>query len=194
MLRRVSDRLKYTGPAPCAGCSIPGTEVPRTGKDNLCQKCKELLILGRELQKDFKEKDYMMACVTWYKLEFYNSKHGGSDIDSAFHKIFRLLHRRGLDYHNSINLTKIEATTHHENYVMRTEYANAFKELIDALATQQNMLRDEFKEVEKLKEQVVKKERNKIYNQGLKDGRNLLLQLNKGQITLEDFEKDIIKY
>ena len=37
-------------------------------------------------------------------------------------------------------------------------------------------------------------ERDRIFNDGVKYGRNLLSQLNRGEITANDFNSDIVKY
>lgn len=43
-------------------------------------------------------------------------------------------------------------------------------------------------------EEQINKERNKIYNEGVAYGRNLLAQLNRGEIGLSEFDAIVDKY
>ncbi|MDO4801928.1 MAG: hypothetical protein Q4A15_07150, partial [Prevotellaceae bacterium] len=46
-------------------------------------------------------------------------------------------------------------------------------------------------ELEKKKQDELREEKNKIFNEGVEYGRNLLFQLNRGEITAEDINKEI---
>ncbi len=187
-------RLKYEGKQPCAGCGKSGEDKPRASKDELCEDCKTHIIIGRELKKDLRDKDYILASAQWYKLEFYNSKIGGEEISQAFNKLFDLLERPGLPWYDRIELVKREGVTSCRSMVMRTDYALAIKALVDALQKQQSAYRKGMEQIEKDRADVIKKTKNKLFNDGVKYGRSLLVQLNKGEITLADFEKEIIKF
>lgn len=43
-------------------------------------------------------------------------------------------------------------------------------------------------------EQAVKEVKDRIYNEGVAKGRELLRQLNSGEITLDDFSKPVKRY
>ena len=64
---------------------------------------------------------------------------------------------------------------------------HAIKDAVDEL----NRERDNYKEEldKKLNE-----ERNRIYNDGVAHGRNLLMQLNSGEISVNDFQKPVKKF
>jgi hypothetical protein len=189
----------YKGPLICQGCKRPGSEKSRWSKDQLCDECQEHLILGRELKKDFREKDYISLSVGWYCLEVAGDGFaGGRDlygkgVDKAFRLVCKALHREGVKYHETIYIAP-EATTSSNRYIIRREYAEPLKMLAEILRKQQYELRTEFNQVEVLAGNAVKKLKNKIYNEGVAKGKQLLIGLNNGTLSLSDFDKEIEKY
>ncbi len=184
----------YTGKEVCQGCNISGESQPRNSKNSLCDNCENNLLLGKELKSDFKPEDYTNVATTWYKLEFFNSKHHGADIEKSFYALMDLLNRNVPARGGRIELNQMEATTAAKRVIMRKEYAIAIKSLVDVLQLQQADLRKNLADIELQRKEVIKNERNKIYAEGVDYGKSLLIRLNNGEITMTDFEKDIIKY
>jgi len=52
-------------------------------------------------------------------------------------------------------------------------------------------LRKEIDELPKMSREAVQAEKDRIYNEGIEKGRDLLMQLNGGKITQDDFEKSL---
>lgn len=183
----------YTGKEVCHGCGKTGEEAPRYSKTKLCTICVEYLTLGKELKPEFRREDYAQVQARWHSLQFYNQKHNGELVETAIYKLMDLLHRN-VSYKHSIELTKPDAITTSKRVVMRAEYAEALKILADALQLQQYEIRELFDDIEKQRTEVIRKKRNKIYNDGVNYGKSLLIQLNKGEISLTDLDKDIKKF
>ena len=86
------------------------------------------------------------------------------------------------------------AGTTSDDFVIPKETLEIARELCKKLSETCNKL--EYKK-EHYKEELQKElnvQKDEIFNDGVKYGRNLLFQLNKGEITLDDFNKDIKKY
>lgn len=181
----------YKGKEDCQGCKKPATEAPRRNKTDLCFICEKRLNIGTQLEPTVIPGNYSRVFATWYQLQFYNSKHHGEEIDKGFRDLLKALNLKNLEYQGLINLTPHgTGTTASDTYIIRTEQANAIKAICDAMEKQQWDLREQMEQLEILKEEVVTNERTKIYNEGIEYGRNLLLQLNEGKITLDHFSKE----
>lgn len=184
----------YHGTEPCAGCGKTGKEVPRMNKNEMCRGCKDIYNLGKELKKDFRPKDYAAAIVTWYKLQYFNADRRGDLIEDGFVELLKVLQCKNVPYSEQIDLTKREATTHADWYIVRKEVAKALKKITSALEAQQADYSDAMKEVEKMKIKVANEERNKLFNEGVEHGKKMLFHLNDGSMSMEDFNKPITKY
>lgn len=68
------------------------------------------------------------------------------------------------------------------------------KELCLSLYNACRQLEKERRSYEKELEAKLAEQKNDIYNDGVERGRNLLFQLNNGEISLDDFSKRIKKF
>lgn len=189
----------YKGKVPCAGCGRTGEEKPRYSKDSLCMDCQQALEIGRAIAKDrnrgrgFYSLDGFVATqMTWYTIHT-------SEIDTAMRELLRgfsSLDSKYAGYGHSNNpiLGEIGAVCGHDTFVLPTEVYDAAKrlcEVINKVSTDIEREKSNYKEL--LNKQLLD-EKNQIYNEGVEHGRNLLMQLNSGEIGSDDFNKPIKRY
>lgn len=190
----------YKGTAPCPGCGRPGTEVPRQSKDGLCLGCTELLNIGRQLRKEQKlDRDYFLmddlttGFMTWYQI-------CNKDIDGCLRELLRTFsqfdsrYAHGYYRQDSMLVGYAGGGTSPDCFVLPKVTFEAARKLCQAIndaVGELNRERDNYKDEldKKLNE-----ERNRIYNDGVAHGRNLLMQLNRGEISVNDFEKPVKKF
>ena len=191
---------KYEGKEPCPGCGRTGEQVARDSRNGLCYDCQKKLRLGESLVKErgmernyYKMDDLVAANMTWYVVSI-------REIDRALRRLFSTLSQFNLD--QAIWLSGIDsylghqadAVTAHDTFIMPRVTFEAAQELCDAIKEVSQKLRKEECEYRKRLEKEVAEMKNDIYNDGVEHGRNLLFQLNNGEISLEDFSKRIKKF
>ena len=172
----------YTGKEKCQGCGKSGAENPRWEKDNLCESCKSLLNLGKakdvELTKEYKDiRQHLHAYST-------------NELNSIVHEILGALNNP------TVGRTAVpEALFYSSGDNVRYYHIEAklFEPLRKLFGDLNTLYRDVKKQQESIPADVrleTDMYKNEIYNQGVARGRNLLIQLNSGGITPEDFLKD----
>lgn len=213
----------YEGPEPCPGCHKPGSEKKRELKTSICNDCKQTLVIGRQLVKDYGKQDYTRVSLQWYSLQVYpflkdwgmkdKMKERSEKVDCSIRSLLQALNRPGIETKDYIEMTNTEATRASDNFVIKQEYAKELKNLSTALMEYQKELSDMIEKAEKnvsskisaatkkaneilvsaqkVISDLITKERQKLYAKGVKDGKALLIQLNKGEITLADFDKEL---
>ena len=185
----------YKGKQKCAGCGRIGAEYPRFEKDGLCHDCLEKMQLGREvaaqLATEYSEVTFpelSTVHMTWHEIPF---------IQDAFKKFInrmtefstKFASKYGKTALDDFVLGRADCGTWYDTFVVPTEAVEPLKELCHALQDkmwevklkEDNMRRDLMKELDK--------EREDIYNEGVKRGRNLLAQLNSGEITVQELNE-----
>ena len=190
----------YKGKQRCAGCGRTGEECPRFEKDGLCHDCAEKLRLGREvaaqLATEYSEvrfPELSTIHMTWYEIPFiqYAFKNFINRMTEFSTKFASKYGKTALD---DFVLGRADCGTWYDTFVVPTEAVEPLKELCHALQDkmlevklkEDNMHRDLMKELDM--------EREEIYNEGVKRGRNLLAQLNSGEITVRELnERQVYK-
>ena len=190
----------YKGKQKCAGCGRTGEECPRFEKDGLCHDCAEKLRLGREvaaqLATEYSEvrfPELSTIHMTWYEIPFiqYAFKNFINRMTEFSTKFASKYGKTALD---DFVLGRADCGTWYDTFVVPTEAVEPLKELCHALQDkmlevklkEDNMHRDLMKELDM--------EREEIYNEGVKRGRNLLAQLNSGEITVRELnERQVYK-
>lgn len=81
-----------------------------------------------------------------------------------------------------------------DEFVLPRITFEAAKELCQAIASAVHGLNREREEYRKRLDEELAEQKNYIYNEGVEHGRNLLFQLNRGEITADDINKRIEKY
>lgn len=183
----------YTGPAGCPACGIPGSEKSRHRKDEICSDCRELINIGRELKPDYRPKHYIHVDLQWYTLQYYGHGRRTPEIEEAFKELLEAMHRKRIGYAETIRIYDDNRASS-DQYIVRKEYAVAIKKLTDILRNQQNSYTERMAEIEIEMEKEIKKVKNKIFNAGVAKGKQLLIGLNQGTISLTDFDAIIEKF
>lgn len=177
----------YDGKEPCPGCGRPGTEVTRHRKDGLCYDCQDLLALGRQLKAE-KEKATEYVNVTLHVNSCRNPK--GNE---AFYKFLSAISNEAAVANSWIDLLP-QFGNNERRYKIPKYMAEAIKELLKDLKAEFEETMHERNRIPQQVEEQLNRERNKIYNEGVAYGRNLLAQLNRGEIGLRDFEAIVEKF
>lgn len=190
----------YTGPAPCPGCGRTGEQVARKAKDALCHDCEEQLRIGRAIAQErqlernyYKMEDLIVAELTWYTIPV-------AEIDKKLRNLLRtfsVFDSRNASYipsNEGCLAGRLEATIARDAFVLPRVTLDAAKELCGALKDACWDLKEQRRNYQKELDAQLANEKNEIFNQGVAQGRNLLLQLNRGQISLQDFQAVQKKY
>lgn len=190
----------YKGTAPCPGCGRTGEEVARSSKESLCHDCLDTLKIGRAIVKErnldrkyFLMDDLTMGYMVWYQIR-------DKDIDKSLRELLRTFsqfdcrYAEGYRQQNYMLAGYAGSGTSSDSFVLPKVTFEAAKKLCHAIedaVVELNRERDNYKDEldKKLNE-----ERNRIYNDGVAHGRNLLMQLNRGEISVNDFEKPVKKF
>lgn len=179
--------LRYKGKEPCQGCGRTGEEVPRREKNTLCEECSEYLRLGKQNEKIVGAIHYMGIRVQWYKFH-------RNDLNSILFKFLDNVNNPDAPQAGGWLQTKSTGVTACEFYNVPKVLAEPMVTMLDELDEFGRKLYDYEKKLKEENERTLNKERNRIFNDGVEHGRNLLFQLNRGEITAEDINREIKKY
>lgn len=191
----------YEGSAPCPGCGRTGEEVPRKSKDSLCYDCAMALSIGRAIVKErnldrnfYKMDDLRIGQMTWYTIPIRSVERALDELLMTFSQFDQNRASIKGGFSESQLAGRADAVTAHENFVLPDITFNAAKKLCESLkdtCRELNSARDKYKK--ELDEQL-RQQKNDIFNEGVAYGRNLLFQLNNGEITADEINKRINKY
>lgn len=183
----------YEGKAPCPGCGRTGEQHPRTSKDGLCNDCKNQLAIGRAISEErdlprnyYRLEELRIAEMTWYTIrvpEFERAVVNLLQTFSQFDEKYAIYSR------DNVLAGRIEAVTGRHRIVLPERTFEAARQLCEVLREASSQLkkeRDSFK-AELYAE--LAEQKSAIFNEGVKKGRNLLAQLNAGEITLDELYK-----
>lgn len=179
--------LSYTGKEPCAGCKRPGSEAARIGKNELCEDCKKLLLIGKMSQKLNDTVKYKLIGVEWYY--FWRN-----DLNDCIYKFLDEINNADAECEGGMIRIFRCGTTASNFYKVPTVLAKPLEEMMRGISQIGQKIYSIEKELEEKKQDELREEKNKIFNEGIKYGRNLLFQLNRGEITAEEINKEIKKY
>lgn len=190
----------YKGDKPCPGCGRSGAEVPRLSKDGLCLDCTKHLNIGRQFckEKDLERQHYVIddlttGYLTWYEI-------GNNEIDGCLRKLLKTFsqfdsrYAGGFCIQESMLAGYAGSGTAHDDFVLPKITFEAAKKLCQAIKDAVNELNRERNNYRKNIDKQLAEQKNNIFNDGVAHGRNLLFQLNRGEITAEDINKRIKKY
>jgi len=177
----------YKGKEVCQGCQKTGIEAPRWDKERLCNSCQSILEIGKA-EKHEKETEYT------HIFQHYH----------AFRN--EMIGKLAIEIIGALNNPTAKTTTTEQggfkyssgsNGIRACIPSNTFEPLKKFFNEAEELFNNHRKEVDglpKIIEERLSEERNRIYNEGIEAGRDLLNQLNRGEVTIDDFNKTVIKY
>lgn len=190
----------YQGKSPCPGCGRTGEQQPRKSKDGLCYDCEKQLGIGRALAKEralernfYKIDELRVAHLTWYSVRT-------PELDRALRELLKTFSQFDTQFasvetreHGHLS-TRSDAVTAFDNIVLPRvtfEAARAFVLTVMQLSADLEKEKDNYR---KELQAELAQQKNDIYNEGVRRGRDLLFQLNSGEITPADFTKNIKRF
>lgn len=177
----------YEGNQPCAGCGRTGAERARLSKDSLCPECRQLL--NRAKIAELEPREYTRVFVTWYS--FYYSPLNG--LVNEFLKKLSLPEASVMNG-GIMRMGDMNAVTASDKYYIPTFVAKALDDLIKGLQEEGRKLKQQEAVAREAAEVETAKCKQQYFEEGVRYGRQLLSQLNRGEITLADFEAIPKKY
>jgi hypothetical protein len=179
----------YSGKEVCQGCGKPGTKVSRYSKDELCQSCKDTLKLG--LAKDVELKEEYTSVSSWPtalpSLDF-----GDRTLSDLLRGLLDGLHNPSAEatshLHHPFNPHNIHGSQHH---TIPARVVEPMKEFFTKIQDLIREIKQEKEGLPKMAKDAIQEEKDRIYNEGVEKGRDLLFQLNQGSITQDDFAKKL---
>lgn len=175
----------YTGKEVCQGCGKSGTELPRYEKNMLCENCKAELRKARAIN--------FVSEIKYVRIrQHYHAFQSLSFNDDPLGKMMiKLLTELSNPYAEATGLECIQYTQG-DNCL----WVNIPEKLLVPLREFNAIISDYIREIKKEKESLpkmakdaVQSEKDRIFNEGIEKGRNLLYQLNNNEITPDQFLK-----
>ena len=184
----------YKGKQKCAGCGRTGEEHPRYDKDGLCLECYEKLKLGREVSEqlqrkcsDIKFDELSNVHMTWYEVPFIHHKlvdfiRSVVSFSTKFASVY------GKPPCGDFLLGTPGCGTSYDSFAVPTDSVEPLKELCKTIQDKMLEVRAKEDNMRAELEKELDAERDRIYNEGVERGRDLLRQLNEGEIGVNDFK------
>lgn len=175
--------MNYTGKEVCQGCRQPGNTKPRWKKDSLCADCESALMAGKAHGKELEP-----------YVEFFQHFHAFHEkVTPLVHKILAALHNENITHSQYKRFESMLQSfgSNGKRYTIPERCYAPLKEAFLELDKQVRLLEKSLQALPGIAKEEVQKERDRIYNEGIEKGRNLLLQLESGGLSMDDFYKQI---
>lgn len=183
--------MRYEGKEPCQGCGKPGSEMSRAKKDSLCSICRKMLERGKAVT-NMEEIDESYIQIFQHHHAFH-----GDETNRLCHEILSIFHNGNIQnapYWDHNRTLKEAWGSNGKHYTIPKKLFEPLKTFFANLEKTFDQIGEKEKAIPENARKAVAKEKNKIFNEGVQKGRDLLVALNAGKITLAEFEKDIQKY
>lgn len=175
----------YYGNEPCPGCNTPATERPRPEKKSLCPDCARYLAIGRAHEKQIEPHRKIFQ-------HYHAFRHDTTNI--LLHKILKAIDNPNAEITPSNDGKRSIKECFGSNGVYYKIPHRCF-EPIEAFFKQLDehsmLIEKSLKSLPEKVEKAIAEERTRIYNEGVEMGRNLLLQLENGGLSMNDFYRQI---
>lgn len=186
----------YKGKLPCIGCGKSGEEAPRKSKDCLCEDCENSLKIGKAIVKErnLESKNYCLDEFKIGSIKWYTYTDNVEEALINLLNTFSQFKEKNLiwGFGESLYYNKLVSNLGASNeVVLPKETFDAAKALCVALKEVNDDLDRKRRTYKAVLDKELAAEKNKIYNDGVRYGRNLLVQLNNGEITPNEILKDV---
>lgn len=191
----------YEGNAPCPGCGKTGAEVARKSKDSLCDNCLNELAIGRQIcaERHLERNNYLMddlqiGVMTWYTVRIREIDNALSTLLHSFSRFDRRYAPFNGPYEKAVLTGELSTAISRDFFVLPSVTFEAAKKLCDEIRKLCNELNQDRDNYKKELEDQLRDMKNAIFNDGVQYGRDLLHQLNSGDITADELNKFIKKF
>jgi len=177
----------YNGKEVCQGCKKTGVEVPRYQKTQLCQQCEKALKAG--LSELHERNIEYVGIRQWYHA-FGSVEWDDKSLNEAIIALIKSVHNpHAKCYDNEpIKAAHADNCLYANIPKLFLEPLRKFGKTMDGFVTD---LRNKYENLPRESAKEVQKEKDRIYNEGIEQGRDLLFQLNSGAISIDDFNKKL---
>lgn len=184
--------MYYTGKEVCQGCKKPGTQSERMNKDELCKSCKSYLELGTSKEVEL-SKNYIYVSQFYHALS--SVEFGDRCLNTCLLDVLESLNNKNAQYKESL-LGLVGEQGGSASLVVRMpqEFIKPIQILFTKLDGYVKKLRKDIDNLPITAKSEVAKEKNSIYNEGIEEGKKLLIGLNNGTVSLHDFEQEQNKF
>lgn len=178
----------YKGKEICQGCSKTGEENPGDKKESLCSKCKTSFNLG--LSIEFEKNTAYTTVRDWYN-GFSSIDFDDKMLDCLGNELFQALNNPNAKPTGAQISTDRGQHNGSALYTIPTNVVEPLNKFLRCLNSKIREIREIKNNADLYARNAVSLEKDKIYNEGVEAGRNLLFQLNNGEITTTDFDKKL---
>jgi hypothetical protein len=176
----------YEGKEPCQGCGKTGLEQHRSIRTKLCPSCAEILKRGKQVNVET-ERKYVRFFQHFYGFKNETVRQLSYDLLDAYNNQFAVLI-------NQKECLKYSMGSNGQSYTIPASLYDSIKNILNNLENTLDDIKNREQRVKELAIQAIADEKNEIFNEGVEMGRNLLMQLNAGSITIDQFNEPIKKY
>jgi hypothetical protein len=178
----------YEGKEKCQGCNKPGTEASRESKDSLCHSCFNYLELGKSKEIEI-QNNYTYIAQFYHAL--VNIEFADGTLNTGLHEVLKSLDNPSAKTNDTIIGLIGRYYDNSFRVKIPSDLVEPIKNLFMKLDDIALKLRQDLESLPRLAAEEVYKEKDRIYNEGVSKGRDLLFQLNSGDLSLSDFEKTV---
>ncbi len=180
--------MSYNGKEVCQGCKVSGVEQFRWSKDSLCPTCDKIFKIGqcKDRHNSIEE--------SFNRIFLHHHAYSNNEVSDFVHNILSILENKYHTKHGESNIHSIKdkwggnGKYYKIPEVLLEPFTEFFNKLDACMSESNDSAVDE--KVRKMLADV----KNEYFNEGVEKGKNLLFQLNSGEITMDKFNDKVKKY
>ena len=175
---------QYKGKEICQGCGLSGNDKPREDKNRLCRTCQDFLYKGKSIE--FELKTEYIRVVDWHN--GYADFNFDTDIslDKLANIILEALNNEKAKVVSEVAFPRRQHAGQ-TYYKIPLKIVEPLKDFFQFTNEYIKNLKKSYSELGKQAKEKVSEEKDRIYNEGIERGRQILVQLNDGAISMNDF-------
>jgi hypothetical protein len=171
--------MSYEGKEPCQGCGKSGSERFRWEKNALCPTCSEIFKKGSKMSIEEEQK---YVSVRQHYFGFSGLDFDDNMLNNACIEMLKSIHN---PYAKPIRHEEMSGYKGDNRIlaIIPEKFFEPIKVFCFKMQDYTRKIREEKERIPGMAKLEVQKEKSRIYNEGIEKGRNLLLQLNLGEIS-----------
>lgn len=179
----------YNGKEVCQGCKKPGTELERWSKADLCKSCDTVFKTGLDLNRRSEIKE------SYTRIFQHHHSFRSNELNSFLHEFLTIVNNPHVLQGEGVAGPYSLGPSGGSNGKFYT-IPNAIIEPLTKFLHFYDNIMYEYSEskLDDKTRQSLKDVKNEIFNEGVEKGRNLLVQFNNGEITMDQFSSKLYKF